>query len=57
VDPNGRNVLLDPKMARAAIKLHRDIEDIKLVGELRRPLSEVFAGDTFAHGELMRFFS
>lgn len=56
VDPNGRNVLRDPKMERAAIRVARDIEQIRLVGELRRPLSAVFAGDTFAHGELMRFF-
>jgi hypothetical protein len=57
VDLRGREVLLDPKMANAAIKAKRDIEEIKLIGELRRPLSSVFAGDTFAHGELMRFFS
>lgn len=56
VDPNGRNVLLDPKMAHAAIRPQRDIEHIKLVGELRRPLSSVFTSDTFAHGELLRFF-
>lgn len=56
IDPNGRSVLLDPKMAGAAIKVPRDVEQIRLVGELRRPLSTVFAGDTFAHGELMRFF-
>jgi hypothetical protein len=56
VDPQGRGVLIDPKMARAQIRPKRDIEDIKLVGELRRPLSTVFAGDAFAHGELMRFF-
>jgi hypothetical protein len=55
-DPRGRDVLRDPKMERAAIKVKRDIEDIKLVGELRRPLSGVFGGDAFAHGELMRFF-
>ena len=56
VDPIGRNALLDPKMARAAIRPQRDIEQIRLVGELRRPLSTVFAGDAFAHGELLRFF-
>lgn len=56
VDPRGRDVLIDPKMTRAAIRPRRDIEDIKLIGELRRPLSEVFAGDAFAYGELMRFF-
>jgi hypothetical protein len=56
VDLRGREVLLDPKMARAAIVPKRDIEDIKLIGELRRPLTAVFGGDTFAHGELMRFF-
>jgi hypothetical protein len=57
VDLRGREVLLDPKMARAAIRPKRDIEDIKLIGELRRSLSAVFGGDLFAHGELMRFFS
>lgn len=57
VDLRGREVLLDPKMANAAIKVKRDIEEIKLIGELRRPLSSVFAGDKFAYGELMRFFS
>jgi SIR2-like domain len=56
VDPRGRDVLRDPKMERAAIRVKRDIEGIKLIGELRRPLSAVFAGDKFAHGELMRFF-
>jgi hypothetical protein len=56
VDPRGREILADPKMARAIIKVPRDIEDLKLIGELRRPLSQVFAGDVFAHGELMRFF-
>jgi hypothetical protein len=53
---NGRTVLIDSKMARVPIRPKRDIEDIKLIGELRRPLSTVFAGDAFAHGELMRFF-
>lgn len=56
VDPRGREVLIDPKMAQAAIRPKRDIEAIKLIGELRRPLAEVFARDAFAHGELMRFF-
>ena len=51
VDLRGREALLDPKMSSAAIKVKRDIEEIKLIGELRRPLSSVFAGDTFAHGE------
>jgi hypothetical protein len=57
VNPSGRTVLADPKMANAAIKTSRSVEDIKLIGELRRPLSSVFGGDSFAHGELMRFFS
>jgi hypothetical protein len=57
VDLRGREVLLDPKMARAMIRPKRDIEDIKLIGELRRPLPTVFASDPFAHGELLRFFS
>jgi hypothetical protein len=56
VDPRGRDVLIDPKMARAAIRPQRDIENIKLIGELRRPLSTVFGSDAFAHGELMSFF-
>jgi hypothetical protein len=57
VDLRGREVLRDPKMTDAAIKVRRGIEDIKLIGELRRALSVVFGGDKFAHGELMRFFS
>jgi hypothetical protein len=57
VDPRGREVLIDPKMERAVIRPKRDIEDIKLIGELRRPLSAVFGDDIYAHGELMRFFS
>jgi len=56
VDPRGRDVLMDPKMARASIRPKRDIEDIKLVGVLQRPLSEVFSRDLFAYGELTRFF-
>ena len=57
VDPNGRKVLKDPKMARAQIAgPPRPIEGIKLIGELRRPLSAVFSTDRFAHEELMRFF-
>jgi SIR2-like domain len=56
MDPLGRDVLIDPKMVRASVRPKRDIEDIKLIGELRRPLSAVFADDPFAHGELMRFF-
>jgi hypothetical protein len=57
VDLRGREVLIDPKMERAPIRPKRDIEDIKLIGELRRPLSAVFGDDIYAHGELMRFFS
>jgi hypothetical protein len=57
VNPSGRTVLADPKMAGAAIKVSRPVEDIKLIGEQRRLLSSVFGGDAFAHGELMRFFS
>jgi SIR2-like domain len=56
VDPRGRDVLRDPKMREAMIKMHREIEHIRLIGELRRPLSSVFGGDVFAYGELMRFF-
>ena len=56
VDPAGRDVLKDPKMAKAAIVMPRDVESIRIVGELKRPLSAIFSNDTFAHGELMRFF-
>jgi hypothetical protein len=56
VDPAGRDVLKDPKMARAAIQMPRDVESIRIVGELKRPLSSIFSNDAFAHGELMRFF-
>ena len=38
VDPNGRDVLKDPKMADATIKAKREVEDIKIIGELKRPL-------------------
>jgi hypothetical protein len=57
VNPSGRAVLRDPKLAGASIYVPRPVEDIKLIGEQRRPLSTVFAGDAFAHGELMHFFS
>lgn len=57
MDPNGIAALKDPKMAEAVIKPARDIEDIKIIGELKRPVSAIFRGDVFAHGELMRFFS
>jgi hypothetical protein len=57
VDLRGREVLIDPKMERLTIRPKRNIEDIKLIGEFRRPLSAVFGGDIYAHGELMRFFS
>jgi hypothetical protein len=48
--PLGRDVLIDPKMVPPPVRPKRDIEDIKLIGELRRPLSAVFADDPFAHG-------
>ena len=58
VNPSGRGVLRDPRLADAAIYVPRSIEEIKLIGEMRRPLSTIFGGsDSFAHGELMRFFS
>jgi hypothetical protein len=57
VNPSGRAVLRDPKLAGATIYVPRGVEDIGLIGELRRPLSAVFGGDSFAHGELVRFFS
>jgi hypothetical protein len=43
-------------MARVAIKPQRDIENIRLIGELHRLMSMVFGGDEFAHSELMHFF-
>jgi hypothetical protein len=48
-------VLRDPSLAKAAVYGPRLIEDIKLIGKLRRPLSALFAGDAFAHGELFQF--
>ena len=58
VDPNGRDVLKDPKMAGAQIPgPPRAVEEIKIIGELKRPLSAIFRRDVFAHGELMRFFA
>ena len=58
VDPSGWDVLKDPKMRNAPIKVRRSVEDINLIGELRRPLHSIFSGkDGFAHGELMRFFN
>jgi hypothetical protein len=57
VDPLGRDVLKDPKMVDAMIKPKRDVEDIKIIGELKRSLSEIFRPEAFAHGELMRFFA
>jgi SIR2-like domain len=56
IDPVGRDVLKDPKMENAMIKAPREIENIRLIGELKRSLSAIFSGDVFAHGELMRFF-
>jgi hypothetical protein len=57
VDPSGSDVLKDPNTRNAPIKVRRSIEDIKLIGELRRPLNLIFSGkDSYAHGELMRFF-
>src|SRR5262245_27698250 len=43
-------------MADAMIRPKRDVEDIKIIGERKRPLSAIFRRDVFAHGELMRFF-
>lgn len=58
VDPAGREILKDPKMAGAQIPgPPRDVEEIKIIGELKRPLSAVFRRDVFAHGEMMRFFA
>jgi hypothetical protein len=51
IDPRGSGVLRDPKMANAAIPPSRDIEEIRIIGELRRTLREIFGGDTFAIGE------
>jgi hypothetical protein len=44
-------------MANAMIKAKRDLEDIKIIGELKRPLNAIFRRDVYAHGELMRFFA
>jgi len=57
VDPNGRDALKDRKMDGAVIRPKRNVEDIKIIGELKRPLSAIFRRDVFAHGELMRFFA
>jgi hypothetical protein len=59
VDLAGRGVLEDrsPRMKDAITKPVRWIKrDIKLAGDLRQPLSVIFRGDGFGHGELMRFF-
>jgi hypothetical protein len=56
VDPRGKDVLQPPGIEVAQIKWRRDIQDIKLIGETLTPLSTVFGGDVFAHGELLRFF-
>lgn len=58
VDPNGRDVLKDAKMAGAQISgPPRAVEEIKIIGEIKRPLSAIFRRDIFAHGELTRFFA
>ncbi|MDP1591680.1 MAG: SIR2 family protein, partial [Prosthecobacter sp.] len=56
-DPQGKELLKDPKARNAAIKWRRDIEDIKLIGESLETPRSIFGGDTFALGELTRFFS
>lgn len=60
MDPIGSRVLDDknPRMANAIIgKSSRPVVEIKLIGELHRPLSSVLSGkDQFAFNELMRFF-
>lgn len=56
IDPLGRAVLRDPKMRNASVRAPRDIEDITIIGELRRTLKEIFGGDRFAVGEIARFF-
>jgi NADPH-dependent 2,4-dienoyl-CoA reductase/sulfur reductase-like enzyme len=58
VDPRGRSVLADPKMRGAQIPgLPRHVEEIRIVGELRRSLREIFGGDRFATGEIDKFLS
>jgi SIR2-like protein len=58
VDPRGRSVLADPKMRGALIPgPPRDVEGIRIVGELRRSLREIFSGDRFATGEIDKFLS
>ena len=56
VDPLGRQVFKDPKMTKAIIEPKRDIEGIRIIGELKRSLNTNFNRDVFAHRELMRFF-
>jgi hypothetical protein len=56
IDPLGTVVLIDRKMSRAFVRPRRDIEEITIIGELRRTLREIFSGDRFAAGEIARFF-
>jgi len=57
IDPRGRAVLSDPKMAGALIPgPPRAIEEITIIGELRRTLKEMFSGDRFAMGEIRKYF-
>ena len=56
IDPNGTTVLRDPRMRGAQISGQpREVEEIRIVGELRRTLKEIFSGDRFAIGEIERF--
>lgn len=60
IDPGGADVLRnarDPRIGPIG-QTPADIERIRLVGELRRPLKEIFSPDgDFVRGELFRFFS
>lgn len=57
VDPQGKDLLKEPKARDAMIKWRRDLEDIKLIGECLTPPRSLFGGDSFALGELLRFFA
>jgi len=58
IDPLGTAVLRDPRMRDAHIPgPPRELEDITIVGRIRRTLKEIFSGDRFAVGEIERFFS
>jgi hypothetical protein len=58
IDPRGRRVLDDPKWRPGQIRAPRGVEEIRIVGELRRSLREILGGgDRFAVGEINRFLA